>query len=109
MATPTTARRRAYSYTRFSSPEQAAGDSLRRQLDAARAYADKHDLDLDTELHDAGVSAYAGKNVTEGALGSFMNRVDAGDIPAGSVLLVEALDRLSRMAPLDALDLLRAI
>jgi DNA invertase Pin-like site-specific DNA recombinase len=30
----------AYSYIRFSSPAQMKGDPLRRQLDAARAYAE---------------------------------------------------------------------
>ena len=34
--------KQAYSYIRFSSPEQARGDSLRRQLEASRYYADKH-------------------------------------------------------------------
>ncbi|MGX1318232.1 DNA invertase Pin-like site-specific DNA recombinase [Bradyrhizobium sp. USDA 377] len=30
---------RAYSYVRFSTPEQAKGHSLQRQTDAARAWA----------------------------------------------------------------------
>ncbi|MEO5344728.1 MAG: recombinase family protein, partial [Gammaproteobacteria bacterium SHHR-1] len=37
----------AYSYIRFSSPIQMQGNSLRRQLDAARAYAEAHGLVLD--------------------------------------------------------------
>ena len=35
---------RAYSYIRFSTPEQAEGDSLRRQLEDSIAYAEEHGL-----------------------------------------------------------------
>ncbi len=34
----------AYSYLRFSTPEQAGGDSRRHQLDLARTYAARHGL-----------------------------------------------------------------
>src|SRR4029077_20681898 len=91
-------RPKAYSYTRFSSPEQAQGDSLRRQTEAARAYAAKHKLDLDEELtfHDPGMSAYRGQNAEAGALGTFLGAVRDKMIPQGSYLLVESLDRVSR-------------
>ena len=36
------AKPKAYSYLRFSTPEQQQGDSKRRQLDLARHYADAH-------------------------------------------------------------------
>jgi len=42
------------------------------------------------------VSAFRGKNKTEGNLGAFLQDVKAGKVPKGSVLLVESLDRLSR-------------
>ena len=88
---------RAYSYIRFSSEKQAQGDSLRRQLDLANAYAEKHDLILDPlSYRDLGVSAFKGKNVHEGKLGLFIKAVDDGIIKPGSYLLVESLDRLSR-------------
>ena len=51
-------RPRAYSYVRFSSPEQAKGDSLRRQVEKARAYANERGLKLDESI-DAGLSAYS--------------------------------------------------
>jgi DNA invertase Pin-like site-specific DNA recombinase len=89
---------RAYSYRRFSSAAQSDGDSLRRQTAAAERFAETHGLILDTELtfQDLGVSAYKGKNRTEGALAAFMNAVEEGQVPKGSYLLVENLDRLSR-------------
>ena len=88
---------KAYSYLRFSTPEQLNGDSLRRQTDAATIYAEKHGLDLQEQtFRDLGVSAYHGKNALEGALGQFMEAVESGKIKPGSFLLVENLDRLSR-------------
>jgi len=42
--------RKAYSYLRFSTPEQMKGDSFRRQTSMATAYAATHGLDLDLQL-----------------------------------------------------------
>jgi DNA invertase Pin-like site-specific DNA recombinase len=91
---------KAYSYLRFSTPEQAKGDSRRRQSSLATDYAARHGLVLadDSEYQDLGVSAFRGKNLQTGALGEFLEAVRAGAIPAGSFLLVESLDRISRDA-----------
>jgi DNA invertase Pin-like site-specific DNA recombinase len=88
----------AYSYIRFSSAEQSKGDSLRRQKTLAEEYAVKHGLHLDSELtfRDLGISAFTGKNKTEGALAAFIKACKSGRVQPGSVLLVESLDRLSR-------------
>lgn len=96
----------AYSYLRFSTPDQMKGDSFRRQSELARAYANQHGLELDTELtfHDLGKSAFRGANAVDGALGKFIEAVDAGTVPKGSVLLVENLDRLSRDKIMPALN-----
>lgn len=96
--------KRAYSYIRFSTPEQLKGKSLERQTEAARLYCKQHGLELDTELslQDLGVSAFRGKNADTGALGSFLKGVHSGAIPPGSFLLIESFDRLSREAVYDA-------
>jgi DNA invertase Pin-like site-specific DNA recombinase len=95
--TDLTATPRVYSYVRFSTPEQALGDSKRRQVDSARAWAVEHGLELDEELRDEGVSGFRGANTKdEAALGTFLQAVNAGDVPRGSYLVVESLDRLSR-------------
>ncbi len=88
----------AYSYLRFSTPEQAGGDTRRRQLDLARSYAARHGLVLDAGLsfRDLGMSAFHGHNVREGALRAFLDAVELGLVPRGSHLLVESLHRLSR-------------
>jgi DNA invertase Pin-like site-specific DNA recombinase len=109
--TTTTAKPRAYSYLRFSTPEQAQGDSARRQIDLAARYAATHSLTLDTtlRLHDEGISGFRGANVRRGALGAFLKAVDDGDVPEGSFLLVENLDRLSRQNPWDAFPIFQQI
>jgi DNA invertase Pin-like site-specific DNA recombinase len=95
---------KAYSYIRFSTPEQAKGDSLRRQLELSRKYAEAHNLILDETMQDLGLSAFHGKHKSKGTLGRFLDLIEEGMIPPGSVLLVENLDRLSREQPLTALS-----
>ncbi|TIP26252.1 MAG: recombinase family protein [Mesorhizobium sp.] len=106
-----TNRPKAFSYVRFSTPEQAKGDSFRRQTEAAAQYAAVNGLDMDTKFtfHDLGKSAFRGRNSTEGMLGEFLKYVKSGDVPKGSYLLVENLDRVSRETAWDALDRLRDI
>lgn len=104
-------RPKAYSYVRFSTPEQIKGDSFRRQIEAAEQYAAVHGLEMDTKFtfHDLGMSAWQGRNKTDGMLGEFLTFVRTGDIARGSYLLVENLDRVSRENALDALDTLKDI
>ncbi|WP_018294571.1 recombinase family protein [Mariprofundus ferrooxydans] len=101
--------KQAYSYIRFSSPEQQKGDSLRRQLEASRDYAKKHGLVLDESLRDIGVSAYRGKNRTVGALKRFIELVESGRVKKGSILILESLDRLTRQQVFTALSLFASI
>ena len=105
-----TTKAKAYSYLRFSTPEQQKGDSRRRQVELARRYADAHGLDLDEALtfHDLGVSAFRGSNL-DAALGAFKSAAADGRVPKGSYLLVESLDRLSRQAPWEAINQFQAI
>jgi DNA invertase Pin-like site-specific DNA recombinase len=104
-------RPKAYSYLRFSTPEQAKGDSKRRQWDAAVKYAATHGLELDNKLtfQDMGVSAFRGANAATGSLRAFLEAVESGEVPQGSYLLVESLDRISRDAVYVAQGLLANI
>src|SRR5262245_26570368 len=92
----------AYSYIRFSSPEQAKGDSLARQVQATKEWCRRNKVRLDESvtLHDLGKSAYTGehrKNPDRHALASFLRLVESGKVPRGSsYLVVESLDRLTR-------------
>ncbi|MET4220207.1 DNA invertase Pin-like site-specific DNA recombinase [Bradyrhizobium sp. LB14.3] len=94
---------KAFSYIRMSTDVQLQGDSLRRQLEASRAYAEQHGLQL-TELKDLGVSGFRGANIASGALGTFLEVIRKGKVSRGSYLLVESIDRLSRQAPAKALQ-----
>ena len=98
---------KAYSYIRFSSEAQKLGDSLNRQTRLSNEYVSKHGLELDTSLsmQDLGISAYSGKNISEGALGAFLEAIENGKVDRGSYLLVESLDRLSRQDVFTAMRL----
>jgi DNA invertase Pin-like site-specific DNA recombinase len=102
----------AYSYLRFSSKQQARGDSIRRQEEARDAWCERHrgkvTLDATLSLKDQGGSAFTGehrKNPDRHALASFLRLVEQGRIAKGSYLLVESLDRLSREDAVPALHL----
>jgi DNA invertase Pin-like site-specific DNA recombinase len=103
--------RRAYSYVRFSSAEQAKGDSLRRQIKATEDLVTKHGWVLDESLtmQDLGVSAFKGSNVEEGTFGLFLEAIKGGKVPPKSVLVVESLDRVSRAEPFDSQHLVLGI
>ncbi len=93
----------AYSYVRFSTPEQEMGDSERRQIALAKSYCERNGLYLsETAFADRGVSAFHGKHRENGALGRLLKHVQPGE-----VLLIEDCDRWSREDPLDALTRLR--
>jgi DNA invertase Pin-like site-specific DNA recombinase len=102
----------AYSYVRFSTPEQMKGDSLRRQTKMSETFAKENNLTLRQGFTDLGVSGFRGKNRDKGALRAFLNAVEDGRIAPGSWLLIESLDRLSRdrvgEALPDFLNLLKA-
>jgi DNA invertase Pin-like site-specific DNA recombinase len=101
----------AYSYGRFSSPQQSEGDSQRRQDQAAAAWCKRNGVRLDSTTHlwDKGTSAFRGAHRQEPhkhALAAFLHMVEKGTVAPGSILIVENLDRLTRENPVDALGLL---
>ena len=92
------------SYRRWSSGAQGEGDSERRQTEAARKWCEARGLTLDTQYVDEGRSAYHGRNTAAGGkLYTLLQAVKDGTIPPGSTVLVESLDRVSRMDPRKAL------
>ncbi|VVP19471.1 hypothetical protein PS850_03798 [Pseudomonas fluorescens] len=99
---------KVFSYIRFSSERQSAGDSYARQVKAAKKFCDENDLELadprEYLFFDAGRSAFKGKHLDDtGELARFLSFVEDGTIPPGSYLVVESLDRLSREKVRDAL------
>jgi hypothetical protein len=70
----------AYSYLRFSSPEQAKGDSVRRQMELRDGWITRNGIILDTSitLRDEGISGFSGKhreNPDRHALAAFLKLV----------------------------------
>ena len=98
----------AYSYLRYLTPQRGDGESVRRQDTAAAAWCKRHGvrLDADKRMVDPGLSASDGSHIRVGALGEFLAEVAAGDIPEGSYLIIDNLDRLSRLNPWDAIPIL---
>jgi DNA invertase Pin-like site-specific DNA recombinase len=91
----------AYSYIRFSTPEQSKGDSLRRQTEAAADWCIRNGVTLDTSttFRDLGKSAFLGdhrSNPERHRLAVFLKMVQDGHVARGSYLILENLDRLSR-------------
>lgn len=104
----------AYSFIRFSSRRQELGDSLRRQIERTETYAREKGLKLDekTRLTALGLSGYSGAHLKKGtALHGFLEALKKPrkNFQKPKVLIIEALDRLSRMEVMDAFDLFSAI
>lgn len=88
-----------YVYSRVSSDKQVEdGSGMNRQessdlLELALGNYENYDIE---KIKDEGVSAYHNKNITEGELGKFIDRCKNGEVEAGSILMLEALDRFTR-------------
>lgn len=96
-------------YARFSSTEQAKGDSLERQHRYGKAFVEANDWTLEAVLDDQGLSAYRGTNRQEGsALHAFESESREGQ-HHGKVLVVENIDRLSRQGAKAAARLIWAL
>ncbi|MEY8200311.1 MAG: recombinase family protein [Colwellia sp.] len=98
----------ALPYIRMSTAEQLKGRSLDRQYELIHRYAEKNNLEIDwsTKYQDIGRSAWNGKHLeADAGLGKFIAAIEVGAIKKGSCLLIESLDRLSRLKLEDALPL----
>lgn len=98
----------AFSYVRFSTKTQASGTSLQRQIEASKLFCAQNSLELSTtSYHDLGISGF--KNVKRPELEQMLDAVRSGDIPSGSYILIEAIDRLSRKGISHTQDVLKSI
>lgn len=96
-------------YGRWSSLEQGRGTTLERQLEACEDFCRNAGFKVARTLFDEGRSAYTGDNIKSGELGKLTNEITAGLLPPDTVLVVEQLDRLSRLPPLDVLAWLQKV
>lgn len=100
-------------YIRFSSDEQKKGDSLRRQQELIDQFVARPEIvsegaiiDTSLDLNDLGVSGYTGKNISKGRFKAFLDAVESGVVKSGDYLAVEALNRVTRLDPLESLPIL---
>src|SRR5262245_46274967 len=104
------ARRIGVSYLRFSCLKQAQGDSENRQEQAYRAFCERHNLTPLTEVFlDKGRSGLTGDHLKNGHLGVLLEYARAGRFDPGTVIVVEAWDRLGRMRPDLQVELIRKL
>lgn len=99
----------AISYDRFSDPKQAQGDSESRQQRAFASFCQRHHLKpAPARYIDRGLSGYRGKHL-KGDLGKLLKRAQDGAFPPGTVIVVEAWDRLGRLRPDEQIALISAL
>src|SRR5262249_90435 len=94
------ARRIAISYSRFSDPKQAKGDSEDRQDRDFRNFCRRHTLTPLSEVYaDRGRSGYKDEHRKKGRLGQLVAAAKDGRFERGTVIVVEAWDRLGSLRP----------
>jgi len=99
-------------YVRWSTPDQAKGDSKNRQIESVKKWCQNEGYTISEEniLTDDGISAFTGDQKTKGKLGKLWSSLRSGEInPADTILLTENLDRLSREQPHIALEVIALI
>jgi DNA invertase Pin-like site-specific DNA recombinase len=97
--------RPAISYTRFSDPKQALGDSENRQAQRFADFCQRHRLTPAKEAYaDRGLSGFRGAHRSKGDMGRLEKLAESGAIEPGTVIVIEAWDRLGRQRPDRAIE-----
>lgn len=103
--------RSVITYLRFSSAIQGVegADSTRRQNDLFKQWLKKNsDAQVVASFSDEGLSGYKGKHLT-GQFGDMLARIETGEFPEGTILLVESIDRIGRLEHLETEALMNRI
>ena len=100
----------AISYIRFSTGKQSFGRSEKRQREMVARWLTQHpNYQLaPTTYKDLGKSGFSGEHLDRD-LGRLLAAINEGLIPSGSMILIEAMDRLGRLEPLDMFSILNQI
>ena len=96
---------RVFLYQRVSSERQTTGAGLDRQSDDALAWCEQYGLIPDDQfkLSDGGFSASKGHHVSKGSFGRFLQAAQRSELGVAPLLVIENIDRISRLEPLDGL------
>lgn len=99
-----------FSYVRYSSWTQRNSDSVKRQNEmVAKWLLENPEYVLSNQRYDDhGKSGYHGDHL-DNAFGRLLAAVESGDIPSGSKVLIEQIDRAGRLAPMEMLPLVSKI
>ncbi|PKG80708.1 hypothetical protein CXF85_21560 [Colwellia sp. 75C3] len=92
--------KKAYLYSRVSTVTQSEqGEGITRQIDNAKTFLKNYpEYIIANDVFTDAASGFSGANLEENAgLGSFIKAAERGDIPKGSLLVIESPDRLSRL------------
>lgn len=104
---------RIWPYGRFSSKPQEEGESRARQDKAVADWVARKKIveELVQEtIFDSGVSGFTGAHLRDGGgLAQFIQKIADRTVAPGDILLIENLDRLSRLKPTDAQSLILRI
>ncbi len=104
---------RIWPYGRFSSKPQEEGDSRARQHKAIADWVSRNKVaqeQVQETIFASGVSGFTGAHLRDGGgLAQFIQKVADRTVAAGDILLIENLDRLSRLKPTDAQRLILRI
>lgn len=102
-------KRPAYVYCRYSSEMQSQGDSLRRQFQSCNDAIKKYNLYIKEKITDEAFSGFHGDNLINGKLKKFIDDANSGKIEPGAILIVENLDRITRLQPSKAVNIIMNI
>jgi DNA invertase Pin-like site-specific DNA recombinase len=99
---------KAIAYIRWSSDDQAEGSSIERQTEIITAHAGGHQIHIVETFIDNGFSASTGRHISHGKLGEILCDIDSGKL-RGYALLVEKMDRFSRLDIDETTQLMRRL
>lgn len=88
---------------------QSQGDSLRRQFQRCNEAIIKNNLYVKEQITDEAFSGFHGDNLISGKLKDFIDRAIDGDIEKDAFLIVENLDRITRLQPSKAVNIITKI
>ncbi|AMO66919.1 recombinase family protein [Zhongshania aliphaticivorans] len=95
---------KAIPYIRFSAAHQGDGSTVARQQDRIADWLSKNDdyFLLKETFHDLAVSGFSGKHLEDNqGFGRILQAIESGDIGSGDCILVEAIDRIGRLEPME--------
>jgi DNA invertase Pin-like site-specific DNA recombinase len=104
-------KRLAVSYSRLSDPKQRKGTGARRQALAFRIFCRVHNLTPSGEVYSdtEGLSGYHGAHLKKGRLKALAEMAEDGRFEAGTVVVIEAWDRLGRLRPDKQINLIQRL